>query len=336
MASIKQTARGFRAQVYVNGQRDSKTCRTMREAKAWAAAREQELRDIAGAPADELHTLRDLFNRYDADVLPGKKSKKVERACLRAFLRNFPELADKRLSALSASDLAAWRDARLKTVSAASVLRDASWMMSAFGFARREWKWMRNNPFDGLTLPRQPGPRERRVSVREVRLICRELGYRPGVEPQNKAQEVALVLLLAIRTAMRTSEVVGLGRHNVDLGRRVATVSHKTEHLTGKPRQVPLSPRAMRLLRTVAHRERFFTVKPGRLGSIFREARDKISESVPSIADLHFHDSRAEALTRLSRKVDVMTLAKISGHKNIGILQNTYYRESAADIAARL
>ncbi|WP_454765528.1 tyrosine-type recombinase/integrase [Cupriavidus campinensis] len=65
--------------------------------------------------------------------------------------------------------------------------------------------------------------------------------------------------------------------------------------------------------------------------ALFRKVRAKLL-----IDDLHFHDSRAEALTRLSRRVDVMTLAKISGHKDLRILQSTYYRESAADIAARL
>lgn len=54
------------------------------------------------------------------------------------------------------------------------------------------------------------------------------------------------------------------------------------------------------------------------------------------IEDLHFHDTRAEALTRLARKVDVLTLAKISGHKDLRILQNAYYRETAEQIAARL
>ena len=51
---------------------------------------------------------------------------------------------------------------------------------------------------------------------------------------------------------------------------------------------------------------------------------------------MHFHDTRAEALTQLSRKVDVMTLAKISGHKDLSIMQNTYHRETAEDIAARM
>ncbi len=54
------------------------------------------------------------------------------------------------------------------------------------------------------------------------------------------------------------------------------------------------------------------------------------------IDGLHFHDARAEALTRLSRRMDVLTLSRISGHSDLSILSNTYYRESAADIAARL
>jgi integrase len=67
------------------------------------------------------------------------------------------------------------------------------------------------------------------------------------------------------------------------------------------------------------------------LDALFRKARNALM-----IPDLHFHDSRAEALTRLARKVDVMTLARISGHKDLRVLLETYYRESASDIAARL
>ena len=54
------------------------------------------------------------------------------------------------------------------------------------------------------------------------------------------------------------------------------------------------------------------------------------------LADLHFHDTRAEALTRLARIVDVMTLARISGHRDLNLLQSTYYRETADEIAERL
>ena len=48
-----------------------------------------------------------------------------------------------------------------------------------------------------------------------------------------------------------------------------------------------------------------------------------------------FHDARATAITRLAKKVDVLTLARIVGHKNLSQLM-VYYRESAEDIAKKL
>lgn len=117
----------------------------------------------------------------------------------------------------------------------------------------------------------------------------------------------------------------------MNLERRVAQVNHKMQYLTGRPRQVPLTRHAARLLKPVAHLERCFTISSASLDVLFRKTRDRLM-----IDDLHFHDSRAEALTRLSRKVDVMTLAKISGHKDLRMLQNVYYRESSEEIAARL
>ena len=48
---------------------------------------------------------------------------------------------------------------------------------------------------------------------------------------------------------------------------------------------------------------------------------------------LHFHDSRACALTRLSAKLSPLQLAKVSGHKDLKMILNVYYRETAEDIA---
>ena len=52
--------------------------------------------------------------------------------------------------------------------------------------------------------------------------------------------------------------------------------------------------------------------------------------------DIHFHDSRATALTRLSQRLDVMQLARMSGHRDIKILYAVYYRETAEAIARLL
>ena len=327
MASVGKHGRGYRAQVYVAGRRASKVFRTVREANAWAAQMEEQL---AAAPADR-HTLRDLVERYMEEVMPSKKGGDHEARQARALLRDFPALADKRLADLETPDMAAWRDARLKVVSDATILRQINWLRHAFRIAREEWKWMTANPLQGMRLPKSPAARTRRVSPAEVRLLCRGLDYRPGRAPQTKQQEVALAFMVGLRSGMRAGEILSLGRPNLDLRRRVASVQHKTQHITGKPRDVPLTRHAVRLLRPVADREQCFSISSAVLDALFRKARDRLL-----IEDLHFHDSRAEALTRLARKVDVMTLAKISGHKDVRLLVNAYYRETAEQIAARL
>jgi integrase len=327
MASIGKYKGGYRAQVFVREERASKTFRTMREAQAWATATETKLQ----APAGSRHTVRELIERYQREVIPRKKGGDHEDRQATALLRDFPALAAKKLSEVDTPDMAAWRDARFKTVSDGTVLRNLSWLRHAFRLAREEWKWMEHNPLKGLRLPRNPAPRVRRVSPAEVRKLCRSLDYRPGRAPVTKYQEVALAFMVALRSAMRAGEILGLGQDTLNLKRRVASVEHKTQHLTGRPREVPLTRAAIRLLKPVADRKRCFTISSAVLDALFRKARDRLL-----IEDMHFHDTRAEALTRLARKVDVLTLARISGHKDLRILQNAYYRETAAEIAARL
>jgi integrase len=94
---------------------------------------------------------------------------------------------------------------------------------------------------------------------------------------------------------------------------------------------VPLTPQAVRLLRVLWRPGRLLMVSNGVLDALFRKMRDQLL-----LPDLHFHDSRATALTHLAKRVDVMVLARISGHKNLSLLHGTYYRESAEQIAARL
>lgn len=49
-----------------------------------------------------------------------------------------------------------------------------------------------------------------------------------------------------------------------------------------------------------------------------------------------FHDARASALTWLARRVDVLVLARISGHRDISLLHRVYYRATAAELAKDL
>jgi integrase len=113
-----------------------------------------------------------------------------------------------------------------------------------------------------------------------------------------------------------------VGPATFDRATRVITVKAK-----GKLRsEIPVPRRAFRhcLLAN-------FTITPADLDVGFRAARD-----ATLAGDLRFHDGRASALTWLARRVDVMTLARISQHSDLRMLQRVYYRESAAEISARI
>jgi integrase len=57
--------------------------------------------------------------------------------------------------------------------------------------------------------------------------------------------------------------------------------------------------------------------------------------SKAAIDDLHFHDFRHEAITRLSKRLHVLALARAVGHRDLRMLQ-VYYNESASDLAEKL
>ncbi|PCE27533.1 integrase [Paraburkholderia acidicola] len=332
MASIIKYKNGYRVFVTVAGKRKTKTFATKRDATEWRAHMEAEMLRDKDKPEAERHTVADLFKRYVRDVSSTKQGEQQEALRFAAFIRDFPNLASMSLSEFKTPQLVEWRDARLKKVAPASVVRDINLIRNAFITARKEWHWINHHPFDGLKIPLEGPPRDRRVDPwKEVRPIVRVLGYVTGQAPVTKSQEVALAFLVALRTAMRAGEILQLGKGTLDIQTRVARVAHKTQYLTMKPRPIPLTRHAVRLLAPVANADKCFTVDSDSLAALFIKAKKRLR-----IKGLQFRDSRAEALTRLARKVDVLTLSKISGHKDLEMLSRVYYRETAEDIAARL
>lgn len=144
------------------------------------------------------------------------------------------------------------------------------------------------------------------------------------------SQRVAVCFLFAIETAMRSGEILGLTSRTVDIDRRVA---HLPLTKNGGARDVPLSSRAVALLKmlpAVDEGKPLFALPAASRDALFRKAKEKAG-----IADLTFHDTRHEAITRLSKKLDVLALARMTGHTNLSELR-TYYNESAEELAKRL
>jgi len=341
MAHVRKVKNGWRFEIARNGIRQSRTFKTKGAGDAWASAQEAEILAVKRG-AIPRKTFAEALVRYRDEISVGKRGGGFEAKRIEALIRDYPKLVGRELSTVDGLHLAEWRDARLKVVTKGSVQRDINLLSNVFTIARDEWKWCRDSPFRGFRSPGENPPRMRVIKPGEIRRILRHLGHRVGARPVTKSAEVALAFLISLRTGMRAGEILSLTPDRIDAYRRVARVPHKTEHLTGRPREVPLSRHALRLLRMflpagiaaagAKSRAPFaWTVTSASLDALFRKARDQLL-----IHDLHFHDARADALTRFARKVDVMQLARISGHKDLRILMEHYYRVTPAEIAERL
>ena len=329
MASITKAEGGWHAFVCVGGKRRSKRFDGKSKAQDWAAGIERQLKDGESTGMANGRTVADALERYEREVTPAKKGARWESLRLKAILRD--PLAKVSLSDLSPADIAAWRDRRLRQVTSASVFREMCLLSHVFTITRREWRWIRENPVSDVRRPKKSKPRDRRVSDQEAEMIKVATGYRPDALPKTVTAKVGAAFFFAIETAMRLGEICGLDWDDVDCDTRVATL-HDTKN--GWKREVPLSGGAMAILEQLRAARNgadpIFDLDTERASALFRKSRKTVE-----IHNLTFHDSRHEAITRLSKKLDVLALARMVGHRDIRMLM-IYYNKSAADIAREL
>lgn len=303
----------------VKGKRASGSFGTKAQAAAWALQREAEL---SGSVAHS-GTVADLLKRYGEEVSPTHRGERWELTRLTRLERD--PLARVRLAALSAADIAAWRERRLRAVSGASVRREMNLLGAAFEVARREWEWLPSNPMRDVKKPPSPPSRRRRITSDEIDRLTIAFGLDDGLRAVTAMQRTGLAFLLSLETAMRASEIVGIAPDAVNLRARYVTLP-KTKN--GDRRDVPLSKRAVEILETLPGLS--FDLQPGTRDVMFRRAR-----TAAEIPNLHFHDARAEAIWRLSKKLDVLELARMIGHRDPRSLM-FYYNASATELATRL
>jgi integrase len=327
MATIRKRGKAWRVEIARHGIRKSSTFDTKAEASAWATTTEAEF--LAGRHGETPHRpVRDLLERYGAEVSATKRGRRWESVRLDQLGRD--ALGDVPLPKLNASHIAAWRDRRLREVSAASVRREWTLLHHAFNVAVNEWKWLAENPMNGVRRPAPPRARDRRLSQDEIDRLLLALGYDYERWPQTVTARVGAGMLFAIETAMRAGEIAGLTWDRVDLkGKFVRLPQTKN----GTPRDVPLSPEALRIVRQLRGARAdgsVFGLASAQLDALFRKAKARAL-----IDDLHFHDTRHEAITRLSKKLDVLDLARMVGIRDLRILM-VYYNATATEIAGRL
>lgn len=326
MASIRQRSGVWQAQVRRFGYpSEFKTFSTKAEAQTWAraieAAMDQGVHQATHSARSVL--LSELLVRYGEQVSPTKRSRLREQQTIQFMLRH--KMAAYSMDKLTPAVVASYRDERLKTVAPATIIRELSILSSVISHARKEWGLPSDNPCALVRKPASPQGRNRLLKADEEARLLEEL------KPVRRRSPWMVPLVqLALETAMRRGELLSLRWENVNL---VAQTALLPMTKNGTARTVPLSKKAVAIFRALP------SDKPGPVfpltymvvNNCFVAACERAG-----IVDLHFHDLRHTATTRLAEKLpNVIELAAVTGHQTIQMLKR-YYHPKAETLAQKL
>ena len=326
MASFRQHGSGWQGRIRRRGYPDiTKTFETKADAEKWARALESEIDkgQFVNVSEAQRTTLGDVIARYLAEVTPTMKGATEDTIRLKAIMRK--PIARWSMANLSVARVAAFRDERLKEVSAATVIRELAYLSAIINHARREWGINVPNPVQMVRKPQSPQARSRVLTDEEVSKLLTAL--EPTGRRSHWTQPIAQ---LALATAMRRGELLSLRWEHIDLQNRTAFLS---DTKNGDSRTVPLSTAALQVLAGlprhisgVVFPVKFFTLDAAFKRGVRRAGLDGV----------RFHDLRRTAITRMAEKLpNVIELAAVSGHKSLMVLKR-YYRPTAVELAKKL
>lgn len=309
MATFTKRGKAWKAQVRRKGY-ESVTCTfdTKAEAQRWAESIEGDMarsKHVDSREADRT-TLMTGLKRYLEEISEGKKGAKQEKVRIKKWLKH--PLAAKTLGAITSSDLAAYRDERLKQkVATATVRLELAIISHLYTVAAKEWHMAGlQNPCTNIRLPKGSKERDRRPTTLELHKVCEAA--------KAIHHELPIIIELAADTAMRRTELVMLRREQIR-GR----VAFLEDSKNGERRSVPLSKRALELLKILPTRidGRVFSLSPQSVSNYFPRAC-----KAAGVVDLHYHDLRHEATSRLFElELGIMEVAAITGHKTLSMLK---------------
>ena len=153
-------------------------------------------------------TLADACIKFQREISPDHKGHRWEVIRLNRFCEE--SISNAQLLDLVPDDFEQWASQRIKTgVKGSTVNRELNLLSSVINHAKK-WKWCRYNPISDIDRPKNPAPRDRRISESEIGRILDALEYEESDDVTTQRQEIAVAFLFALETAMRQGEIWSL------------------------------------------------------------------------------------------------------------------------------
>ncbi len=261
------------------------------------------------------HTFEDLTDRYlkeHSAINKTKGSYENDKNYIRHLSKVFAGLTLDKITPKLISEYKT-----LRTIEGAkpqTVKHEMICLNHCFNLAVKEWEWIKFNPCQRVKLPRVSNQIDRWLTIDEEERLLNACYDRHWLSD---------VIIFALHTGMRQGEIINLRWQDVDVLRKTATL-HKTKNK--EKRTVPLNNTVIELLKgkskVVSMSGYVFTQNGDQTTK--REVQRQFSTVLKraKITDFRFHDLRHTFATRLAQSgVDIYTIAKLLGHKDIRMTQ---------------
>jgi integrase len=271
-------------------------------------------------------TLKSVMERHLKERLRVVREPKKEQSRYNVIIKN--DIVKRYLTNLTPQIFARYRDERLDDgLSPSTICRELSFMSIAIKKAIRHYNcWLPEHPIPNDIKPKESPPRNRRLEEGEFDKLMEHC-------KTKRNSYWCSMIEFSIETAMRLNEQLTLTWDKVDLKNMMITIL--AEHTkTGVERKIPLTPRAIEILGSLPRhiKGRVFPVSLNN----FQRAWRSITRNA-EIKDLHWHDLRREAISRLMESgLSISECQMFSGHKTMSLMLKTYTNHNPSLVAKKL
>jgi integrase len=291
------------------------------DARDWAQRIESDMRGgrYSGDMLARKHTVGDMIQRYLDHVLESKSTRKHYIKSQGQQLRWWKgEIGQHLLIHLQPMLLTQCKEKlagrHYSKRKPATINRYFSALNHVINTAIKEWGWLHTNPIEKITLPKEPRGRIRYLTDQEREALlaaCRMEDRKP----------LYTIVVFAISTGARKSEILSLKSKDVDFKRQCAVVYETKNH---EPRTLYLSDYLCALLKEMPQRRRKSPLvfasangNPINIEAQWRKARKRAG-----ITDFRFHDLRHTAASYLAMNgASTSEIGEVLGHKSYDMVK---------------
>ncbi len=247
-------------------------------------------------------TFEDIAKSFMEYSRSNKLSFERDERCVKLLREHF---GGKLLDEITPLDIEKYKSARRKMVGPATVNKELACFKTMFSKAVI-WGMTSDNPVKKVSMFREPPGRVRFLSREEIRRLLSEA-----------AEHIRPIIIVALFTGMRKSEILKLTWKDIDFNHRLIYVRNSKN---GSSREIPMAREVIAALQAIpVSQGRVFTSSEDRPVSSIRTGFDNAVRRA-QISDFSFHDIRHTFASYLVMNgVELITVKELLGHKTISM-----------------